>query len=350
MIKLEVFGASHSKFIGGKVWGLPKGYAIDQSQILSELKKRQNGYGRSARQQIESNNFLITRGIKNNKTTGGTLEFFIKNFDDDILSKPEITALRSGHADYVGCVKYNLTSARQIAEMSSGRNTLAHTVLGAICKQILATKDIFFYSYVRQIGGVSTDIDVNLSQAMQIEASLVRCPDQTASQQMVELIDKARLNGDTLGGICQVVCSNLPIGLGEIVPYADKLQSLVGRYLLSIPSVKGIEFGKWFGSSFVGSDCVEQFALNGQRIVYDTNFCGGTIGGLTTGGELTVRLAVKPISSLALPTQTIDLLTKQVVTTYHERSDVCVVPNIAVIAENMLSATILNLFSKEGLV
>lgn len=338
--QINVFGTSHSEIIGCTVKGLPKGFSIDVSLVENQLALRQCGIGRSERQRIENNEVFIDGGLDaNNRTNGKPLTLYVRNGDSDYESKPPITALRPSHADFVGCVKYGLSDARYIAEISSGRNTLPFVLAGAVCRQILQAQfGIKIYSHTVNIGGISAP--AVLPNWEDVCASPVRCADAEISLAMQNAIEKAREDGDSLGGITQVVAYNLPIGFGEF-EYSEKLQSVISALLMAIPSVKGIEFGQGFAyANLRGSQASERLSVDNGKIHYATNYCGGTIGGLATGQPLVISLAVKPVPSVK-SAKTVDILTKQEAEAHFERSDTCVVQNVGIIAENMLAIALI---------
>lgn len=345
MIKISTFGGSHDKTIGGEIKGLPRGFAISIEAVQKQLKNRKIGIGRSKRQNIETDILNITSGLNHSgKTNGFALKFYVENVDNKLSEKPPITALRPGHADLVGCQKFGYDNARDVAEIAGGRSTLAHTVIGAICRQILAQKGIFTYAFTENIGGISTDKNFDYySMANDIENSAVRTIDKTAEKAMVEKITQTIAEGDTLGGIVQVGAVGLPMCVGDYHNYFDKLDAKISAYLLAIPSVKGITFG--LGEKFAaisGFSSNDKLTLNGKTIEYATNNCGGIVGGMSNGKPILARLIVKPVPSVARESETIDIKTLETVKTHYERSDFCVVPNIAVIAENMLATVLLD--------
>ncbi|HPG92392.1 MAG TPA: chorismate synthase [Clostridia bacterium] len=344
MIKFSTFGGSHEKIIGGKIFGLPRGFEISVDEISHELFLRKTGIGRSERQNIETDKIHIISGLtKKSVTNGLPLKFIIENIDSKLDEKPPITAVRPSHADLVGSVKYGLNNARMIAEYAGGRSTLAHTVIGNISRQILAAKKIFTYAYSVNIGGVETKTKFDFSlMAKNIGISPVFTIDKEAENKMVEKIEKAKAEGDTMGGIVETGVIGLPMGVGDFHSYSDKLDALISAYLIAIPSVKGIEFGlgKDF-ASLTGTQVCEQLNCDKGKIYYETNFNGGIIGGMSNGQPLVFRLTVKPVPSTAKKTESIDLITKQKVKSHFERSDTCIVPNVCIIAQNMIATTVL---------
>ncbi len=344
MIKIKTFGGSHGESVGAFVKGLPAGHTVDISAIERELKKRREGIGRSERQKIERDKIIVLSGLTGGKTDGGEFGFKVENADNKLAEKPPITAVRPSHADLIGCKKYNLADARKIAEIAGGRSTLAHTAAGCVCRQILAGLGISTYAYSLNIGGVRTDKPFDFaSMNGEAEKSPVRTFDHEAGQKMAEKILWAAKSGETLGGLVRAGAANLPAGIGDFRDYRDKLDSKIAAYLMAIPSVKGIEFG--LGQKFAdltGSEANERLTLEGGEIAYLTNNSGGIIGGMSSGKDIWFTLTVKPLPSTAKPTPSFDIVTKKPADAFFERSDICVVPNVAVIAENMLATVILD--------
>lgn len=345
MIKFSTYGGSHEKIIGGKIYGLPRGFEINVEQISSELFLRKTGIGRSERQNIETDKIRILSGLtKESRTNGLPLKFIVENVDNKLTEKPPITAVRPSHADLAGCVKYGLNNARTIAEYAGGRSTLAHTVIGNICRQIMAAKNIFTYAYTANIGGIEakTEFDFN-EMSKKIDKSPVLTIDKCAENKMIEAINLAKADGDTLGGIVEVGVVGLPMGVGDFHKYSDKLNAKIAAYLTAIPSVKGIEFG--LGKKFAetsGTQVCEKLNCDKGKIYYETNYNGGIIGGMSNGQNIVVRLTVKPVPSTKKQTETFDIVTKEKTYSHYERSDTCVVPNICVIARNMIATVVLN--------
>ncbi len=345
MIKFSSKGGSHGEFLFGQASGLPKGYNIDLLKICDALNKRKCGIGRSERQNIETDNIEIISGLdKNNATNGEMLEFKIANVDNTVAVKPPITALRPGHADLVGCVKYNLDNARSVAEVVGGRSTLTYTVLGNICKQILEKVNVFTYGLTRQIKDIVCYLPFDYEKDYKsLENSKTRCHDSKTDDRFTKLIVNTREDGDTLGGIVEIGCIGLPIGLGDYHDYFDKLDSKISAYLVAIPSVKGIEFG--LGQKFAlltGTQCADKLQVVDNKIQYQTNNCGGIVGGLSNGKPIECFLTVKPVPSTKKGVETFDIKTLRPTISHFERSDVCVAPNIAVIGENMIATVILD--------
>ena len=323
--------------------GVPRGFEISVDKIKNELRRRRVGVGRSERQLSETDEIIFLNGLDNGVTTGAVLRFFIPNAVEVASdgTKP-ITAIRSGHADLAGCVKLGLENARPVCEEASARNTVVYTAAGAICRQILEKKGLSFFSYAEKIGGVETSqTDFDTQSLLQSEKRRVRCPDPAAALAMEREIS-ARERGETLGGRARVLCFGLPTGTGEFKSLEGRLSCrLVGR-LASIPSVKGVWFGD--GENYFP----DELAAKGNEIIYATNRCGGVVGGMSNGREISVALTVKPVPTRRKKSETIDIVTCKTVETHFERADVCVVESVGVIAENLLAFELLDCILEEN--
>ena len=344
MIKFEFHGTSHGEGYRGEITGLPNGFTFDVDEVNKQLYERKHGLGRSARQQFPDT--VVFEGFEKQVTVNGSLRFFVAN--KTVEQRPEITALRSGHSDVVGQARHQQMTARELAEISSARNSVCYVVLGAICKQYLAQRDIYTYHYVEKIGGIASRnrYRFGVSEKEQHFAAL-HCPCRYATGLMTAAIEQARLEGNSLGGTVAVGATGVPMGLGEILPYTERLDAQIAANLMGIPSVKGITFG--IGDKYANMDGVssqDKLMLNDGQIVYETNNCGGIVAGITTGKDILCHLTVKPVPTVK-NVDTIDSVTKEIVPQHYERADVCVVPNVGVIAENILAYVITNQILKQ---
>ena len=240
------------------------------------------------------------------------------------------------------------TSARAIAELTSARNSVCYVVLGAICKQYLATLGISTYHYVTKIGGISSRNRYRFGVSEKEEHfAVVHCPCRYATKLMTEAIEKARIEGNSLGGVVDVGATGVSMGLGEILPYAERLDAQIAANIVGIPSVKGISFG--WGEKFAnisGVEAHDELKLDNGKIVYATNKCGGIVSGITTGGDVLFHVTVKPVPTVK-GVETIDTQTLHATKQHYERADVCVVPNVGVIAENILAYVLTNQILKQ---
>jgi chorismate synthase len=328
--------------------GLPAGLTIDVGKIDRELARRQRGYGRGKRMEIESDHARITSGVINNQTIGAPVTLQIDNKDwknwkelFETGDLPIISVPRPGHADYAGMMKYAINDARPILERASARETAARVAIGALAKQFLAEFDISIGSYVQQIGSIKAKVpDLPLEKLWSLaEDSDVSSPDLTTEQQMKSEIDRARQNGDSIGGIFTVAAIGVPVGLGSYSQWDHRLDGRLAQGVMSIPAVKGVEIGDGFLNATRPGRLVHDEILpdghGGVKRV--TNRAGGIEGGLTNGSPIILRGAVKPIPSLLKPLSSTDLATGESSPATYQRSDVCVVPAAAVIAESMVA-------------
>ena len=346
MITFKFEGTSHGEGYRGVIKGLPAGFTFEVEQINKILADRKGGYGRSSRQTYQDK--VVFDGFGDVVTTSGDLSFFVANAKME--QREEITALRSGHSDLVGQSRFPNMTARQLAEISSARNSVCYVVLGAICKLYLQQKGIFTYHYVKNIGGIASRNRYEFGKSEKLEHfPIVHCPCRYATKLICEKIDSARAVGDSLGGIVVVGVTGLPMGVGEILPYDMRLDAQISANLMGIPSVKGIAFG--MGEKYAsqtGTECVDSLQAIDGTIQYQTNNCGGIVSGISTGKDIVCQLVVKPVPTVK-NVQTVDSKTLQTVPQHYERADTCVVPNVGVIAENIIAYVVLNQMDKQGL-
>lgn len=347
MITFSFEGTSHGKGYEGVISGLPRGFTFSASEVNKQLALRKRGYGRSSRQQRDD--VAVWREADGDSVTVcGDVHFSVANAG--VEQRPEITALRSGHGDLVGQARFPDMTARQIAELTSARSSVCYVTLGAVCKQLLAQRGIFTYSYVEKLGGIASRnrFRYGISQN-EPHFDVLRCPCRYATELMKQAVDRARERGDSLGGIAAVGATGVPMGLGEIAPYAARLDAVIAANLLGIPSVKGISFGigdKY--ASMSGVKAHDELAVSDGKIVYATDKCGGIVSGITTGGDILCRLIVKPVPTVK-GVKTVDSATLAETEQHYERADTCVVPNVGVIAENILAYVLADQIIKQGL-
>ncbi len=344
MITFEFWGTSHGEELGGIVKGLPKGLLIDVGRVNDELKRRKEGYGRSVRQMLQDK--VTFDGFDGDAVIESDLTFHIAN--KSVEQRPDITALRSGHSDVVGKARFPELTVRQIAEISSARNSVCYVVLGAICKQYLETRGIYTYHYVEKIGGIASRNRYRFGVSEnEPHFAILHCPCRYATQLMKQAIDSARTVGDSLGGIVAVGATGVPMGVGEILPYNERLDAQISAYLVGIPSVKGISFG--IGDKYAnlyGTKAQDELVFDGT-VRYSTDKCGGIVAGITTGQDILCHLIVKPVPTVK-GVNTVDAVTHETVLQHFERADTCVVPNVGVIAENILAYVIANQMLKQN--
>ena len=370
-LRLLTAGESHGPALAATIEGVPAGLALTADAIGLDLARRQRGYGRGARStSIEQDRAEILAGVRHGLTLGSPILLLIRNRDwenwtrvmqvepltveqaaelaalaeaGDRKATP-ITHLRAGHADLAGAVKYGFSDARNILERASARETAARVAAGAVARALLAGFGIDVWSFTAEVGGVAYDPAMATRTREEAEASPLRCPDPSAEKRMVARIDEARNAGDTVGGIFEVVATGLPIGLGSHVHWDRRLDAALAGAIMSIPIVKGVEFGlgfeqtRRFGSAVM--DVIEGRNDAGEW-GRGTNNAGGLEGGISNGQPIVIRGAVKPISTLPRPLPSADLITGQPVEKGHyERSDISVVPATGVVAEAMACLTL----------
>lgn len=358
MLRFLTAGESHGPVLSAIIEGFPAGVPLDRRAIDEQLRRRQSSFGRGERMKIESDEVELLSGVRNGLTLGSPIALVIKNRDwenwRDVMSaevqeiNPEraaekrVTRPRPGHADLAGALKYRQSDMRNILERASARETAARVAAGAVARALLEQLGCKIFSHVVQIGSVSCrDVDPDPQEYASIAGlageSPVSCADREKTDEMIREIERAKEKGDTLGGIFEVVCLGLPPGLGSHVHWDRRLDTRLAAALMSIPSVKGVEIGLGFrGAGLAGSEYHDPICYEkGRGFFRATNRAGGVEGGMTNGEPLVIRAAVKPIPTLRNPLPSVDFFTKQENNATVERSDVCVVPAAAVVAEAM---------------
>lgn len=363
MFRFLTAGESHGKCLTVIIEGLPSGISISSEYINKELKRRQIGIGRGERMKIEEDTVEITSGVRFAKTLGSPLSIVIQNRDfenwkeimsiEDINSSkiPKVTSPRPGHADLAGLVKYNFEDIRCVLERASARETAARVAVGAVAKRVLEEFGIKVMSWVIRIGSIKCEIkEKNYEKIFKVaENSSLRCPDKKAENKMIEIIEKAKKEGDTLGGIFEVVATGVPVGLGSYIQWDRRIDGRISQALMSIPAVKGVEIGLGFlQGELLGSKVQDEiFYKKGKGFYRKTNNAGGIEGGITNGEPIVLRCVMKPISTLGKPLSSVDILTKRKTKSFKERADVCAVPSAGVIAEAMLSIVLAETMCKK---
>ncbi len=363
MLRFTTAGESHGPGLVSVLEGMPAGLPLNELDVNRELGRRQQGYGRGRRMQIEQDQIEWLSGVRAGETIGSPIAMLIRNRDwknwQDIMDpavregdpdprKRAVTRPRPGHADLTGMLKYDREDARDVLERASARETTARVAAAAICKVLLAQFNVSVASHVVHLGGIDAvapdewPTDINAAA----DASPLRTLDPAAERAMIAAIDHAKATGNTLGGICEVVVTGLPAGLGSHVSWDRKMDGRLAGALMSIPAVKGVEIGIGFEAARrTGADVHDEIARAAGRqntggVRRTTNRAGGLEGGMTTGEPLMVRVAMKPISTLMRPLQTIDVKSAEPAAAVAERSDVTAVPAMAVIAEAMVAFVI----------
>jgi len=350
LLRFLTAGESHGPQLTVIVEGLPAGLSLDaRRDIDPHLVRRQGGYGRGKRQQIEQDHAEIVGGVRGGLTLGSPVALVVVNRDWENWRGPmQVTArgfkrklvsrVRPGHADLAGMLKYDLEDARDVLERASARETAARVAAGAVAIALLGRLGVRVSSWVQRIGEVAIEGTGSVDQAA-VEASPVRCPDPDASARMVAAIDAARERGDTLGGTAVVVATGVVAGLGSYAQWDRKLDGLIAQALCSIPSVKGVEIGAaLLAARSPGSQVHDSPRyVEGEGFRHLSNRQGGLTGGVTDGEPVWASVHFKPISTLLAPLRSVDARTGEEVNAHYERSDVCAVPAGAVVAEAMLA-------------
>ena len=338
IFRLTTFGESHGEAIGGIIDGCPAGHKMDFTHISNEMQKRKPGQSSIVTQRKEDDEVEFLSGIFEGKTTGTPIGFLIKNNDQKSKDYDHLkNSFRPSHADFVYEKKYGIRDYRG-GGRSSARETACRVVAGAIAKQILDKIEI--NAYTKSIGNISLNENYILDNSKNIEDSLVRCPDKTTSENMINEIKSARKNGDTLGGVVKCVIKNVPVGLGE--PIFNKLHSELGRAMLSINAVKGFEYGSGFkGTKMKGS---EHNDIINKDETTKTNYSGGIQGGISNGMDIYFNIAFKPVATVMKDQKTINSDGKESVIKGKGRHDPCVVPRAIPIVEAMSAMVILDYY------
>lgn len=350
-------GESHGRGLVAVIEGMVAGLPLSEDYIAKDLRRRQTGYGRSARMKIEQDKAEIISGVRHGLTLGSPISLLIWNrvWEDwrQIMSispvgktiEP-ITTPRPGHADLAGITKYGVDDIRLILERASARETAARVAVGAVARRFLDEFDVSIHSHTISIGKHRVK-QLKSIDWQRVEKSAVRCADVGAEKLMLADIVEAEAEGDTLGGVFELIASGVPVGLGSHVQYDRRLNGQIAQAVMSIPAVKGVEIGAGFSvASLKGSKTqdVIEVGLKGNAMPWRrlTNNAGGIEGGMSNGEPIIVRAAVKPIATLGKPLPSIDLSTGKKAEAHYERSDICVVPAAGVIGEAMLAIVLVN--------
>lgn len=359
MLRYITSGESHGKCLTSILEGIPANVDLNIDEINLELKRRQCGYGRGGRMKIESDSIELLSGVRGKKTLGGPIALQIKNKDyenwidymnpmDDIdRESRKVNNVRPGHADLVGSLKYDFDDARNVLERSSARETASRVAVGAISKQVLKIFDIDFVSHVTQIGKVKVEENYSFEYIKEnTDNSEVRCVDKNIEKLMIEEIDKTKENKDTVGGIIEVRVKNVPLGLGSYVHFDRKIDAHLAMHLMGTQAIKGVEIGVGFevGKS-KGSEVMDEIYYEENKGIHrNSNQLGGIEGGMTTGDEIIIRCAMKPIPTLYKPLNSINMNTLENYKATVERSDTCAVPACSIVCENVVAFVILQFF------
>ena len=359
MLRYLTSGESHGKSLISILDGIPANIELNIDEINYELEKRQGGYGRGGRMKIEKDKINILGGVRGKITLGGPISIEIKNKDyenwiqymnpmDNIdFETKKVEKVRPGHADLVGCLKYDFEDARNVLERSSARETASKVAVGAICKQVLKNFNIDFTSRVVQIGSVKDNNSYDFDYIKEnVDKSAVRCINKDVEKEIIKEIDKVKSEGDTLGGVVEIRVKNLIPGLGSYTQFDKKIDGELAMHLMSVQAIKGIEIGIGFDvANNYGSNVMDEIYYNNEDgIKRKTNQLGGIEGGMTTGEELVIRCAMKPIPTLYKPLKSININTLESYSASIERSDNCAVPACSVVCENVVAFVICKYF------
>lgn len=356
MLRYLTAGESHGQALVVIVEGLPAGMKVTAEDIQAELGRRRLGYGRGPRQRFEQDEIVLIGGIRHGRTLGSPVAIEIKNsewFRSDVwheemspapgVTKKPLTQPRPGHADLTGMQKYGFTDARDVLERASARETAARVVAGALAKLLLKEIGVDILSHVTQMGSAKSELSARptIKDLPVVDESPVRAFNKEAELAMITEIEAAAKDGDSLGGIVEVLAYGLPVGLGSYVHWDRKIDGLLAQAIMSIQAVKGVEIGDGFEvAGRRGSMAHDAISWDAETNSYrrETTLAGGTEGGMTTGELMVVRAAMKPLATLNRPTlKTIDTVSKEETVSFKERTDVTAVPAMGVVAETMVA-------------
>ena len=357
MLRLLTAGESHGKALIAVLEGVPAGLEITVEEIQVEMGRRRLGYGRGPRQRFEVDELTLVGGVRHGRTLGSPIAIEIGNTEwvrsdkwhEEMSPAPGATAspltqVRPGHADLAGMQKYGFSDARDVLERASARETAARVAAGAIAKKLLSHLGVEILSHVIQMGSARVPSSVRrpvMADLAAIDDSPVRCADAAAAEAMVTEIKAAAKDGDSLGGVVEVLAYGVPIGLGSHVHWDRKIDALLAQALMSIQAVKGVEIGDGFEvAGRRGSDAHDAIRWNAATSSYErlSALAGGVEGGITNGEVLVARAAMKPLATLNVPTlETVDTATKESAVSFKERTDVTAVPAMGVVAETMVA-------------
>ena len=359
MLRYLTSGESHGKSLISILDGIPANIELNIDEINYELEKRQGGYGRGGRMKIEKDKINILGGVRGKRTLGGPISIEIKNKDyenwiqymnpmDNVdFESKKVEKVRPGHADLVGCLKYDFEDARNVLERSSARETASKVAVGAICKQVLKNFNIDFTSHVIQIGSIKDNNIYKFDYIKEnVDKSVVRCVNKEIESQIIKEIDKVKFETRYLRVVVEIRVKNLIPGLGSYTQFDKKIDGELAMHLMSVQAIKGVEIGIGFDvASNPGSFVMDEIYYDNENgIKRKTNKLGGIEGGMTTGEEVIIRCAMKPIPTLYKPLKSVNINTLESYSASIERSDNCAVPACSVVCENVVAFVICKYF------
>ena len=337
LFRITTWGESHGGGVGVVIDGCPPNLEITSAEIQTELDRRRPGQSRITTQRKEEDRVEILSGVFEGRTLGTPISLIVRNRDARSRDYEEMRVkYRPSHADYTYQAKYGVRDWKG-GGRASARETIGRVAAGAIARKILnQTLGVEVLAFVKRVRGLEADIDPDLVTRDQIESNIVRCPDSRIADQMIEQIEQARKDGDSLGGVVEAVARNVPPGLGE--PVFDKLEANLGKAILSLPACKGFEIGSGFaGTKLTGSSHNDPFYNDGERIRTRTNRSGGIQGGISNGENIVVRAAFKPTATILRTQETVDIHGKPATLSGRGRHDPCVLPRAVPMVESMIA-------------
>ncbi len=353
-MKLTTAGESHGKALVAIIEGLPAHLEIDKAKMNEDLALRQSGFGRGGRQKIEKDQAEILTGVRNGETLGSpvTLCIYNKDYgnwencmsdgvcDEDVMRKKALTKVRPGHADLTGVIKFSQTDARNILERASARETAIRVAAGSVFKQYLLALGVQIGGYVKEICGVKDTGSYSFDELKKSKQTDTGMLDSEAAERAKEKIAALKADGDTAGGVAEIRVKGLKSGFGSMMTYAEKLDALLAGNLMSIQAVKAVEIGDGFSAGSVsGKEFHDEIVFDGE-FKRTSNRAGGIEGGMSNGEEIVIRVVMKPIPTLMKGLKTVDYLTKEETKAASERSDVCAIFALEIIAEAVVAQTL----------
>jgi len=352
-LKYLTAGESHGKGLLGIIDGIPAGLEISESYISAQLYRRQQGHGRGGRMKIETDFAELYTGVRHGESLGSPIGLILQNKDwenwiqkmsaDPVEDKiRKVTLPRPGHADLTGVQKFDFDDIRNVLERSSARETAIRVALASVCRKLLKEVGIEVGSRVVQIHSLkdTSPIPEGVSPEglnKMVDSSPVRCLDKSTEKEMMDVIDKAKADGDSVGGVFEIIATGLPYGLGSHTQWDRKLQARIAESILSINAFKGIEIGMGFDQAGkFGSNVHDEIGHDGEKYIRHSNNAGGIEGGMSNAQPIVIRAVMKPIPTLIKPLRSVDIETKEEKLAHKERTDSCAVPAASIVAESML--------------